>query len=174
MGRLLRAAASAALVLATACATTPVRMTDHGATPDPGAACSAGSAAACDQLALTLGEAGRPEAAVAQAAAELSHACEGSAPAACVSLGILRELGRGVSVDLAEAVRLFDKACTAGVEAGCYVHAIAAALGLAGLIAIFPPLFDAIRLAGAVSSHVTPKSCRGVGSHAPLTTRSGG
>jgi threonine/homoserine/homoserine lactone efflux protein len=40
-------------------------------------------------------------------------------------------------------------ACLAGVELGCYVHAIAAALGLAGLIAVFPPLYDAVRLAGA-------------------------
>ena len=40
--------------------------------------------------------------------------------------------------------------CLAGVQAGCYVHAIAAALGLAGVIAVMPALFQAIRVAGAV------------------------
>ena len=40
--------------------------------------------------------------------------------------------------------------CLAGVEAGCYVHAIAAGIGLAGLIQVFPSLFEAIRLAGAL------------------------
>ncbi len=39
--------------------------------------------------------------------------------------------------------------CLAGVELGCYVHAIAAALGLTGLIAVFPAIYDAVRLAGA-------------------------
>lgn len=36
-----------------------------------------------------------------------------------------------------------------GIAAGCFVHALAAAFGLAALLALHPAAFDAVRLAGA-------------------------
>lgn len=84
------------------------------------AACRAGDAKRCDELAFAYANGDGVSRDFAAAAAWYDRSCALGHVDGCLSLGIAYAGGHGVAVDLRRAADLYEKACQGGSAGGCF------------------------------------------------------